>query len=208
MAGECVLIVEDHPLARFGAAAILEEAGFSVRTARGALDGLEQASAQQFDVALIDLDLPDRPGLWLIRTLASTYPTLAVAALTASVDEHRVVAVLDAGARGYISKQIELADLPRKVATLASGEEAFDDLTASRLIRTLRGSPARPGRLTPREVEVLQLLATGSDTATMAKQMFLSPNSVKDHVRSIYRKLEVHDRAAAVAEGFRLGLLS
>jgi DNA-binding NarL/FixJ family response regulator len=162
-----------------------------------------------FTVALVDLDLPDRPGVWLIRQLRDHTPETHVAALTATTDEHRIIDVLDAGAAGYISKRIEITALPGKVADLAAGIEVFDDVAATKLIRSLRGPRvAGPGRLSPREVEVLGLLANGADTAAIATTLHLSVNTVKDVVRQVFRKLDVHDRAAAVAEGFRRGLIA
>lgn len=204
-----VLIVEDHPLTRVSTATVLRTAGWDVVECASAIDGMRAAGECAFDVALVDLDLPDRPGVWVIRQLLALDPAPHVAALTATTDERRITEVLDAGAAGYISKRVEVASLPEKVAELASGGEVFDDAAATRLIRSLRAPRVTaPGRLSPREIEVLTLLANGADTSTIAASLLISPNTVKDVVRQVFRKLDVHDRAAAVAEGFRRGLIS
>jgi DNA-binding NarL/FixJ family response regulator len=207
VASFAVLLVEDHPLAAAGATSALSAAGFSVTGCTSAVDGLRTASSQRFDAALVDLDLPDRPGLWLIRQLRSSHPDLRVAALSASTDERAVVDVLAAGAAGYLSKMVDLSTLASKVQLLIGGDEVFDDVAANRLIAALRSRPVRSGRLSPRELEILHLLAGGFDTNAIAAQLFISPHTVRDVIRQVFRKLEVHDRAAAVAAGFRLGLL-
>jgi DNA-binding NarL/FixJ family response regulator len=204
-----VLVVEDHPLTRVSVATVLRGVGWEVTECATALDGARVIGEHAFTVALVDLDLPDRPGVWLIRQLRDRTPETYVAALTATTDEHRIIDVLDAGAAGYISKRVEITVLPGKVADLAAGIEVFDDVAAAKLIRSLRG-PRAPGQghLSPREVEVLGLLANGADTAAIAATLHLSANTVKDVVRQIFRKMDVRDRAAAVAEGFRRGLIA
>jgi DNA-binding NarL/FixJ family response regulator len=203
-----VLLVEDHPLARAGATAALEEAGFTVLACASALDALRAASEESYDAALVDLDLPDRPGLWLIRQLHESNPQLPVAALSASLEERLVVEVLDAGAVGYLTKAIDLPLLAAKVHQMLLGDEVFDDLAASRLIGALRARPRGRSKLSVRELQVLQFLATGAGTSEIAAELLVSPNTVKDVVRLVFQKLGVNTRAEAVAVGFRTGLLS
>jgi DNA-binding NarL/FixJ family response regulator len=206
-----VLLVDDHPLMRASVTATLTDRGYEVATfgtATEAHDWFRRLEPElHIDAALVDLELPDKPGLWLIRELAAADPDLPIAAFSGSTSEKMILEALDGGASGFISKQAAPDVLCDKLAMLISGGEAFDELSASKLINALRKPRTRSGKLTSREVGILEMLANGADTQAIATKMILSPFTVKDSVRQIFKKLGVHDRAAAVAEGFRIGVL-
>lgn len=206
---QCIVVVEDHPLTRMGIASALRSADFLVVDVENATHGLTAVRTHHPSAVIVDLDLPDHPGLWLIQKVAEETPDTAILVVSASIDERHIAECLDAGARGYVSKNVSSTELVAKVTRLLSGDEVYDDIVATRLIRSLRtpADPTRP-RLSPREVEVLKLLAEGSDAAAIAATLFLSVHTVRDVLRSVYRKLGVHDKASAVAAGFRHGILS
>jgi DNA-binding NarL/FixJ family response regulator len=206
-----VLLVDDHPLMRASVSSTLADKGYEVAsfgTATEAHDWFRRMEPEErLDAALVDLELPDKPGLWLIRQLATAAPDLPIAAFSGATSEKMIMEALDGGASGFLSKQASPEVICDKVAMLISGGEAFDEFSATRVINALRKPRTRSGKLSSREVEILAMLADGADTQAIAAKLILSPFTVKDSVRQIFRKLEVHDRAAAVAEGFRIGIL-
>jgi DNA-binding NarL/FixJ family response regulator len=165
------------------------------------------------DVVLMDLRMPrDDPqgGIRAIRQIADRYPQVKVLALTESDDEADVRAAALAGAIGYIVKSVKAAQIAEAVRAAHAGKGWLDPSVTAYLLhdyrRASQESSALP-TLTPTEMRVLQLAATGQTTLEIADELFVAEKTVKNHLTNIYRKLGVKNRSHAVSEGYRQGLL-
>ena len=209
-----VLLVEDDPATRdrlagiVGAVAELRlRAAFGDR--RGALDWLASCPAPR--VLLVDLELPDGSGIDVIR--AARQASAATEAMVISVfgDESHVLAAIEAGATGYLLKDAGAEEIGSAILKLIAGESPISASIARHLLRRFQPAPAAVAasapRLTPREMEVLQLIAKGLSYARIADTLSMSANTVPSYVKQIYRKLEVSSRGEAVFEAMQLGLL-
>jgi len=208
-----VLLVDDHPLFLDGVRAAL--AGDPelevVGTAEDRASGLEQASRLQPDVVLMDLNLPDGSGIDVTRDLLAAHPTVRVLVMTMSADDDAVVAAMRAGARGYVVKGAGRDELLQAVRTVAAGGAVFSPGVADRLGAFFSGVAAQPGReafpqLTEREREVLELLARGFDNRRIARELFLSDKTVRNHVSNVLSRLDAPDRAEAIQRARRAGM--
>ncbi|MGN6612795.1 MAG: LuxR C-terminal-related transcriptional regulator, partial [Angustibacter sp.] len=163
------------------------------------------------DVVLMDLNLPDGSGIDATREVVSAQPGVRVLVMTMSDDDDAVVAAMRAGARGYVIKGAGRRDLVQAVTTVAGGGAVFSPSVADRLGAFFTGLAAQPGRelfpqLSDREREVLDLVARGWDNRRIAKELFLSDKTVRNHVSAVFAKLDVADRAEAIARARRAGL--
>lgn len=184
----------------------LTSAGYETLTAATATAAVDLAHDGEFDGALVNLNLPDRPGLWVLREYRARGVQAPLAVFSGSCSQQKVLEALAAGASGFLSKHITATELLTRVGDLLQGLEVYDEHVSRHLIDTLR-RPRRLKGLSPRELEVLSKLASGVGTGQIAAELCISPHTVKDALRQCFKKLEVHDRAAAVAAGFRLGYL-
>ncbi|MBD0746794.1 response regulator transcription factor [Streptomyces sp. CBMA152] len=212
-----VLIADDQPLVRRGLALILgPDPSFEV-VAEAENGEQAVALAQQLrpDVVVMDIRMPVLDGVKATEELARTLPGCRVLALsTFDMDEY-VVAALRAGAYGFLPKDISPEELIAAVRTVHTGEAAVAPRLLTRLISTYVRAPraprptpvASPGDLTPRELEVWSLIATGLDNAEIAREMELSVSTVKNYITSIFGKLDVRDRAQAVIAAYESGLV-
>ncbi|MFG1642398.1 response regulator, partial [Amycolatopsis sp. NPDC049252] len=155
------------------------------------------------DVVLMDLRMPELDGVGAIRRLAVSHPTVRVLVLTTYDAETDVLPAIEAGATGYLLKDAPVAELLAAVRAAARGESVLAPSVAGRVLSGFR----RAGPLTRRELEVLRLVAAGATNRAAAGKLFISEASVKTHLLSAYSKLGVNDRAAAVGEAYRRGLL-
>jgi DNA-binding NarL/FixJ family response regulator len=207
-----VLIVDDHPIVRDGLRGVFDgEPGFEV--VGEAADG-EQAvvwAAQTApEVVLMDLRMPRMGGVEAIRRLRADQPGVRVLVLTTYDTEADVLPAIEAGATGYLLKDAPREDLIRAVRAAADGQPVLAPTVAQRLMTRVQGpaaAPPAPDALTDREVEVLRLVASGATNRESARQLFISEATVKTHLLHVYGKLGVRDRAAAVAEAYKRGLL-
>ncbi|MER7702234.1 response regulator transcription factor [Kitasatospora sp. NPDC097605] len=213
-----VLIVDDQPLVRRGLSLILSpDPAFEVV---GEAEDGEQAVALAHrlrpDVVVMDIRMPVLDGVAATEELARTLPGCRVLALsTFDMDEY-VVAALRAGAHGFLPKDVSPEDLGAAIRTVHTGEAVVAPRLLTRLIsayvRAPLGAPAPPavatGELTPREVEVWRLMATGLDNAGIARAMDISQSTVKNHITSLFGKLDVRDRAQAVIAAYESGLVT
>lgn len=205
-----ILVAEDHPLFREAlATTIRARADFElVGEAADGREALERARALRPDVLVLDLKLPELDGLQVLGALRREQSAVRVVLLSAFLDGAIAYEAVAAGAEAYLSKDADRDRICDTIAAVARGETVLaPEIQAgiAQEIRT-RGTSTRP-RLTPREHEVLTLVAQGHSAPDIGKQLFLSPATVKGHLQSLYEKLGVSDRAAAVAEGMRRGLL-
>ncbi|WP_193318546.1 response regulator [Nonomuraea phyllanthi] len=198
-----LLIVDDHPIVRDGLRAALGgEPDFEIigEAADGAT-AVRLADELRPDVVLMDLRMPGMDGVTAIRRLSGTGPRV----LVLTTFDTDVLPVLEAGATGYLLKDAPPEELVRAVRAVHRGETVLAPAAAGRLADHLR-KPSR-GRLSKRELDVLRLVAEGATNKEAAADLFISEASVKTHLLHIYAKLDVRDRASAVAEAYRRGLL-
>jgi len=208
-----VLVADDHPVVRQGLCALLESLdGFEVvAVASNGRAAVREAVLHRPDVALLDLQMPDLDGFAAIRELATAAPDVAVCVLTMFDDDDSLFTAMQAGARGYLLKGAEQEDIARAIQAVARGEVLFAPEVAGRVLGRLSGPVERRGspfpQLTPRELEILDLLATGRPTADIAQRLGLSVKTVGNNVSSILAKLGLTDRvqAAVVARDAGLG---
>jgi DNA-binding NarL/FixJ family response regulator len=203
-----LLVVDDHPVVRDGLVSMFaRDPEFEVLGEAG--DGAEAVRlAQQFqpDVILMDLRMPGMDGVTAIAELVRLGLTTRVLVLTTYDTDSHVLPAIEAGATGYLLKDVPRAELLRAVRAAANGEAVLAPAVAAKLMSRVR-SPGT-GPLSQRELEVLELVAAGSTNRQAAARLFLTEATVKTHLLNIYAKLGVGDRAAAVAEGFNRGLLT
>ena len=202
-----VVIADDHPVFRDGLhVTIDDEQDMTVVAAVADGDAAINATLRgDADVVLMDLRMPGVGGIEATARIAAERPAAAVVVLTMSDDDDSVFAALRAGARGYLLKEADADDILRAVRAVAAGEAVFGPRIADRVIAFfsaagLRGASATPfPQLTDREREVLDLVARGCDNPTIARRLFLSEKTVRNHVSACLTKLQVASRAEAVA---------
>jgi DNA-binding NarL/FixJ family response regulator len=202
-----LLIVDDHPIVRDGLRAVFAgEPGIVVagEAANGA-EAVEAAARGTIDVALMDLRMPEMDGVQAIRRLREVSPGTRVLVLTTFDTDADVLPAIEAGAIGYLLKDAPTEELLRAVRAARRGEPVLAPSVAGRLMGQV-GRPSR-GTLSPRELEVLRLVAGGATNRQAAARLFISEASVKTHLLHVYAKFGVRDRASAVAEAYRNGLL-
>jgi DNA-binding NarL/FixJ family response regulator len=202
------MIVDDHPVVRDGLTGIFSsDPEFDViAEATNGADAVRRARALKPDVILMDLRMPEMDGVAAIRTLAREQLDIHVLVLTTYDSDADVRPAIEAGATGYLLKDAPRDELLRAVRAAARGESVLSPAVASRLMAHVRAPVEDP--LSDRELEVLTLVARGATNRETAAQLFISEATVKTHLLHIYSKLNVSDRAAAVAEGFNRGLLT
>lgn len=209
-----LLIIDDHEMVREGLKAILmTEPDFSiVGDAANAAQALELVERLQPDILLLDVRLPDASGVEVCRTVTERFPKTAVIVLTTFTDEELVAQCVQAGARGYIVKDIERFDLKRSIRAVARGEGAIDSKAAVALLAQLRRAPQvnhepSPEQLSSQQLVILRLVAQGLSSREIATQLYLSENTVKSYVQEILHRLGVKNRTEAVMVAVKHGWL-
>jgi two-component system response regulator DevR len=205
-----VLIVDDHEVLAASLAQVLDAepdlvtAGVAGTLARAR--ALVATTAP--DVVLLDHRLPDGDGVGAIEELRALRPSIQVVVLTASAADHVLVAAIEAGAAGFVSKTRSLAELTAAVRAAATGEAVVSPELLVRLLPRLhRSGRARHQELTDREREVLDLLAEGLSNAAIADELTVSVNTVRNHVSNLSAKLGAHSKLEALSIAVREGLL-
>jgi DNA-binding NarL/FixJ family response regulator len=208
-----VLIADDHQLFRDGLRALLTAAPETelVGEATNGDEAVEMARKLLPDVVLMDLQMPGRNGIEATRQIVRENPHVKVLVLTMFEDDNSVFQAMRAGARGYLLKGARHGELLRAIRAVGSGEAIFSPTIAGRLMDYFASfRPAAPVQLFPklgeRELEVLALLAQGYKNAEIAERLVLSPKTVRNHVSNILDKLQVADRAQAIARAREAGL--
>ena len=208
-----VVVVDDHELFRGGLVGLLEERGIQVvGEAPLAATGIQLVMDLSPDVVLMDLNMPGMSGIEATQRLTAAAPLVRVVVLTVMANERNVMDVVLAGACGYLLKDAPIDQIVEGIRAAARGESLISPGIASQLMRRLREpqnvEPAlATADLTPRELEVLELLARGMDNPQIAKTLFLSQHTVKNHVSSILVKLQVQNRIQAAVRAVRSGLV-
>jgi DNA-binding NarL/FixJ family response regulator len=207
-----VIVADDDPLTRKMICAALEADGIEiVGQARDGDEAVSLGVELRPDLVLMDVVMPGTDGIAATARLTEAAPDVSVVALSVTDDEELGMLALRLGAVGFLTKDIEASALARVLRAVVGGEAAIKRTLTRRLIRDLQSAPTRgigmrPVRstLTAREWEVLDLLCAGAATNDIAAQLGLSAATLRSHLKSIYRKLEVHSRAEAVAAAKRL----
>jgi len=202
-----LLVADDHPVVRDGIVGMVSSDP-EIDVIGEASDGAEAvglARALEPDVVLMDLRMPGMDGVSAIRELTRLGVRSRVVVLTTYASDADVLPAIEAGATGYLLKDVPRDELVRAIHAAASGHAPLAPAVASRLVDRVRTPEA--GLLSPRELQVLALVADGATNREAGSRLHVSEATVKTHLLSVYAKLGVGDRAAAVAEGFRRGLL-
>jgi DNA-binding NarL/FixJ family response regulator len=210
-----VIMIDDHPIVRAGMRSVLElDDGIHVLAEGGsAVEALELVAEHQPDVLVLDINLPDQSGLEVVRQLQNRTTSTAVLALTAHDDPEMIFGLLESGATGYVLKDEALETLANAVSATAQGESWLSPSVASQVVRraVAKKSPqpeaptAEGETLTPREMEVLCLLAQGLDNTAIANQLSITKRTVQNHVSNIYGKLMVSSRTEAMLYAIKRG---
>ncbi|MCB8983388.1 MAG: response regulator transcription factor [Ardenticatenaceae bacterium] len=197
-----LLIVDDHPVVRDGLRAILStQPDFAVVAEAGnGREAIQQAAALQPDIVLLDLEMPEMDGVAALQQMRAQRPDLRAIVFTAFDTDERIVEALKAGAQGYLLKGAPRQELFSAIRVVHGGGSLLQPVVASRLIEHLsQPSPASLPELTPRETEVLQLLARGLQNKEIALELDISERTVKFHVSALMGKLDAGNRTEAVA---------
>lgn len=208
-----VIVVDDHELFRRGLIGLLEERGIPVVGEAGlAADAIRQAPKVGPCVVLMDLSMPGMSGIEATQRLTAAAPLARVLVLTVMIDDQNVIDALLAGACGYVLKDAPIEQIVEGIRAAERGDSMISPRIASRLVRRLREpgeiEPSVGGDdLTPRELEVLELLARGLDNSGIAHALYLSQHTVKNHVSTILMKLQVENRIQAAVRAVRGGLV-
>jgi DNA-binding NarL/FixJ family response regulator len=213
-----ILLADDQRLVReslstlFGLLSGIE----LVATASDGEEAVALAIAHKPDVVLMDLRMPRMDGITATQQLRERLPGVRVIALTTFADDESVLGALRAGARGYLTKDAGAEDIRAAILTVAAGEATLDPAVQHHVVAALAAGAAGegdcpdaaelPDGLTPREAEVLGLIAEGLSNAEIAQRLFVSPTTVKSHINHLFAKAGLRDRAQAVAYAYRVGV--
>jgi DNA-binding NarL/FixJ family response regulator len=207
-----LLLADDHRMLREGLRKSLDELGFSiVGEARNGAEAVDLAAAVQPDVVLMDVTMPELDGVEATRQLKSRLPNTFVIMLTMHADQDVLAEAIRAGANGYLVKDCSTDEIASAIDSVVVGETALSPRLAASMLAEVRrqDSSSQADRIiTPREEEVLQLIADGCSTPEVAEQLFISQKTVKNHLASIYQKLDARDRTQAVLQAVRMGIVS
>jgi DNA-binding NarL/FixJ family response regulator len=205
-----VLIVDDHEVLAASLAQVLDhEADLTVVGAAGTLERARaQLATEKPDVVLLDHRLPDGDGVEAIPDLLALRPEASIVVLTATTADHVLVAAIEGGASGFVSKTRGLDEVTSAVRAAAAGESVISPEMLARLLPRLHRRAAAPrDKLTERERDVLQLLAEGLSNAAIAERLFVSVHTVRNHVANLSNKLGAHSKLEALSIAVREGLL-
>lgn len=207
-----VLIIDDHNLFIDAMRMALEERGLSVLgVASTAAEGIRLANANEFDLALVDLGLPDADGLKVGRTLAQICPDAKILIVTASNDPDMVRETMRSGLHGFLPKDTPLELFMRSVSAALKGQTIIPhrlaNVAAGAMSEDERDARLRARQLTARELEILAMLAEGASSADIRGRLVVSPNTVRTHIQNILSKLQVHTRLEAATFAVRYGIV-
>lgn len=204
-----ILIVDDHAVVRKGLAMVLRlEPDFEiVGEAENGLAGLSAAQRIKPDIALIDLVMPEMDGQAMALALRKTDPLIKVMMLTGTEVDDRVFDLIGAGIEGYVLKQIEPGELVRAIRAVVNGEAYLHPDVMKRMVGKIQPQKVPSVSLTPRELEVLDWMATANTYKQISVQLCVSEETIRSHAKNILEKLRQPNRSQAVLEALRLGLI-
>ncbi|TDA65820.1 MAG: response regulator transcription factor [Clostridia bacterium] len=207
-----VLLVDDHQLIRDGLRKFISLAPEKAVVAGEVASGREAVAAAvnlQPDVVLLDINLPDQDGVATLQRLRQVLPQVKVIILTVYDDEAHVLEAVKAGANGYLLKDISPDELVAALEQAAAGQTPMPPRITGKVVRELRRVSQENTHipLTPREIEVLRLVAQGKSNKAIAETLFVSEKTVKTHLTNIFRKLEARDRTEAAVWAIKASII-
>jgi DNA-binding NarL/FixJ family response regulator len=210
-----VLLVDDHDLFRTGLKNLLAEQGLHVAGEAANGDAaLRLVGELAPDVVIMDLNMPGRSGVDTISQITASSPLARVVVLTISDDDSDVVNAVMAGACGYLLKNASVDQLIAGIRAAAAGESLISPQIAAKMLQLLRAQQSSVdaaetirAQLSDREIQVLKLIANGTDNAEIARQLFISPKTVKNHISNILMKLQIENRIQAAVYAVRSGIV-
>jgi DNA-binding NarL/FixJ family response regulator len=210
-----VLVVDDHDLFRTGLRNLLEEQGVNVvGEAENGETAIRLASDLAPDVVVMDLNMPGFGGVETTRRLSSLAPLSRVVVLTISADDDDVMNAVMAGACGYLLKDSSIQELIAGIRAASEGESLISPQIAAKVLQRLRAQSKDAdaaetirAELSDRELQVLKLIANGKDNAQIARELFISPKTVKNHISNILMKLQIENRIQAAVYAVRSGIV-
>jgi DNA-binding NarL/FixJ family response regulator len=204
-----VVVADDQRVVRDGLVTLLKLLP-GIEVVAAAADGAEavrMVAEHHPDVLLVDLRMPNVDGVEATRRVRTEYPKTEVVVLTTYSDDDSVLSALKAGARGFLTKDADAESIGRAIEAAAAGQSILDADVQRRLIEGAAATPKPVDTgLTPRELDVLRLIAEGLSNTEIARQLFVSEATVKTHINHLFAKANLRDRAQAVAYAYRLGL--
>lgn len=208
-----VLLADDHPLFRDGIASLLSARDYIVvgQAGNGA-EAMQQVEELHPDLVLMDIRMPGVNGLAATRLIQTAYPEIKIVILTVSEEDDDLFEAIKSGAAGYIQKSLDSDQFFELLDGVLRGEAGLTPILAGKILRDYANrqylSPQpNPEELTPREFEVLELVAQGATNAEIAIRLAVSENTVKFHMKNILQKLQASNRAEVVAYALRSGLI-
>jgi DNA-binding NarL/FixJ family response regulator len=210
-----VLLVDDHDLFRTGLRNLLEEQGVNVvGEAENGETAIRLAADLAPDVVVMDLNMPGAGGVETTRRLSSLAPLSRVVVLTISADDDDVMNAVMAGACGYLLKDSSIQELIAGIRAASEGESLISPQIAAKVLQRLRAQSKDAdaaetirAELSDRELQVLKLIANGKDNAQIARELFISPKTVKNHISNILMKLQIENRIQAAVYAVRSGIV-
>jgi DNA-binding NarL/FixJ family response regulator len=206
------MLADDHRMLREGLRRSMTDQGFDVvGEARDGDEAIRLAEELMPEVILMDVTMPEVDGVEATRQIRAQFPEIRIVMLTMHADQEVLAAAIRAGASGYLVKDCSTEEIASAVRMAASGETALSPQLAASMLDEVRklDQPANDEErvITRREEEVLQLIANGCSTPEVAEKLFISQKTVKNHLASIYQKLDARDRTQAVLQAVRMGIV-
>ncbi|MDN3444152.1 response regulator transcription factor [Microbacterium sp. APC 3901] len=204
-----VVVVDDHPIVRSGIVGLLAlDTGLEVvgQAANGA-EAVDLATRLRPDVVLMDLRMPGTSGIEATSRIATELPGVHVLVLTTYETDDDILGAIEAGASGYLLKAAPQEEIVAGIRAVAEGHTVLAPTIAATLVTRMRGDRSVRPQLSPRELEVLRLVAAGRSNPEIARELFIGEATVKTHLIHVFEKLEVSDRTRAVTLALELGLI-
>ncbi len=211
-----VFLADDHPLFRMGLRIALEQEADLELTgeASDGFSAVDKIRADPPDVALIDVDMPGMSGIRVIRVLRKAYPTMKILVLSTYDDETYIYGAMQAGADGYVLKCVEVAELVRIIKSFREGQQVVSPYLVNLSVAAEAAEGASEElrtedepTLTQREQEILRFLIQGESNKEISQHLYVSVETVKSHIKSIYHKLQVKNRVEAVTVSMKKNVL-
>jgi len=208
------MLADDHRMLREGLRRSMTEHGFEVvGEASDGAEAVDMAQELTPDVILMDVTMPELDGVEATRLVKAANPAIRVIMLTMHADQEVLAAAIRSGASGYLVKDCSTEEIADAIRSAVSGETTLSPALAASMLNEVRklDPPEQPEEdrvVTKREEEVLQLIADGCSTPEVAERLYISQKTVKNHLASIYQKLDARDRTQAVLQAVRMGIVS